>query len=80
MTIAESARSEQPIETMQKHPNVLLHELNAASDRLTSGRKVSGDAVNFDVCLSDALACDNPNRYVAAETLDVQVFVAMKKA
>ncbi|WP_053375478.1 hypothetical protein [Paenibacillus sp. FJAT-27812] len=80
MTNAESIRSEQPIDQLLKQPIVLLHELNAVSDSVTSSIIGSGDAMDHDACLSTALVCIKPNKNVAANSLDVQVFAAMKKA
>lgn len=79
MTNAEAARSKRPIEELHD-PIVLLHKLNAVSDSMTSSITGIGDVVNNAACLSTTLACDKPNKIIAAENLDVQVFAAMKKA
>jgi hypothetical protein len=80
MTNAETARSEQPIEKLQKQPIVLLHELHAVSDSLTSSIMEYRDAMNNAACLSTTLACDISNKNFVADTIAVQVSAAMKKA
>jgi hypothetical protein len=80
MTNAESTRSELPIDQLLKQPIVLLHVLNAVSDSVTSSIIGNEDAMDNDACLSTTLVCNKPNKNVAASSLDVQVFAAMKKA
>ncbi|HTG71640.1 MAG TPA: hypothetical protein VL921_20440 [Candidatus Udaeobacter sp.] len=80
MTNAEAARSMRPIEELYDHPIVLLHKFIAVSDSMTSSITGTLDVVNNAACLSTALACDKPNKIIAADNLDVQVFAAMKKA
>lgn len=80
MTNAEAARSKRPTEELHD-PIVLLHKLNAVSDSMTSSITGNGDVVNNAACLSNnTLACDKPNKIIAADNLDVQVFAAMRKA
>lgn len=80
MTNTVSEVSKLTIEVLPKQAFVLMHNIDAASDDLTSSISDGGDALHNAACLSAVLACDKPNKRFAADSLDVQVSAALKKA